>query len=112
MTVTRQKGWTCFFVNQLAWPGIGTIMAGRKIGIVQAVLMIAGFCMALAFGLMYLSAVYKFAMDGTATEAKWKAMQPSRWLGIGGFALCGVAWFWSLFSSFQILRESRRHQSV
>jgi hypothetical protein len=68
--------------------------------------------MAMAYGLMYLSAVYRFALDATATEAKWKAMQPSHWLGIGGFVLCGVAWFWSLFSSFRILRESRSNQSV
>jgi hypothetical protein len=112
MTISRRQGVTYFLVNQLACPGIGTIMAGRKIGFVQAAVMIGGFCLTLAFGLMYISAVYKFALDGSATEEKWKAMQPPLWMGIGGFALCGVAWFWSLFSSFQILHESRRHQSV
>jgi len=109
MSVSRQQGWTCFLVNQLACPGVGTIMAGRRVtGFVQAGVMIVGFCATLAYGLMYLSAVYKWVLDARATQV----MHPPAWLGIGGFALCVVAWFWSLFSSFQILNESRRHQSV
>jgi uncharacterized membrane protein YuzA (DUF378 family) len=113
MSVNRRQGWTCFLVNQLACPGIGTIMAGRRvIGFLQAAVMIVGFCATLAYGLIFLSAVYKFALDATITEEKWKAMHPPAWLGIAGFGLCGVAWFWALFSSFQILNESRRHQPV
>jgi hypothetical protein len=113
MSVSRRQGWTCFLVNQLACPGIGTIMAGRRvIGFVQAAVMIVGFCTVLAYFAMYLAALYKFAMDASATEAKWKAMQPPMWMIIGGFGLTAVAWFWSLFSSFQILHESRRNQPV
>jgi hypothetical protein len=85
---------------------------GGLVGFIQAGVMIAGFCAAMAYGLMYLSAVYKYVLDGRATEAQWKAMQPAGWIGIAGFALCGLAWFWALFSSFQILNESRRHQSL
>lgn len=82
-------------------------MAGRRvIGFIQAGAMIAGFCATVAYGLMYLSAVYKFVLDARAT----KVLHPPAWLGISGFALCGLAWFWALFSSFQILNESRRHQ--
>jgi len=57
---------------------------------------------------MYLSAVYKFVLDPGATEAKWKSLQPPLWMLFAGFGLCAVAWFWSLFSSFRILHESRR----
>ena len=111
--ITRQRGWTCFFVNQLACPGIGTMMAGRRVlGMLQVVVMLIGVCGALAFLLMYLNAVYKFAIDGSITEAKFNAMRPPKWLGVGGFALCVVAWLWSLFSSFRILNESRRHQPL
>jgi hypothetical protein len=74
--------------------------------------MVIGFCMVLAYGLMYLSAVYKFALDASATEEKWRALQPPVWMVVSGFALSGVAWFWALFSSFQILNESRRHQPL
>lgn len=113
MTISRRQGWTYALVNQLVCPGIGTMMAGRRaIGFVQAALMIAGVCGALAFGVMYISAVYRFAMDGSATEEQLKAMQPPLWMGIGGFALCGAAWFWALFSSFQMLHESRSDQPV
>jgi hypothetical protein len=113
MMISRRHGWTCVLVNQLVCPGIGTIIAGRRaIGFVQAALMVVGVCAAIAYGLMNISAIYKFAMDASATEEKLKAMQPPLSMGIGGFAVCGVAWFWALFSSFQILRESRSHQPV
>lgn len=113
MTITRQKARTCLVVNQLVCPGIGTIMAGRRvIGSAQTALMLAGTCMVLAYGAMCLSAIYKFALDGYATEAKFRSMLPSRWIGIVGFALCGIAWFWALYLSLRILHESRSHQPV
>lgn len=109
MSVSRHQARTCAIVNQLACPGIGTFMGGRRVtGLVQAVMMIAGFCSVITWGLMQISAVYKFALDAKATEV----MQPPPWLGVGGLALCAAAWFWALFSSFQLLNESRRHQSV
>jgi len=112
-SVNPRRGMTCLLVNQLACPGIGTMMAGRRVtGLVQAIIMVAGFCLTLAYALMYLSAVYKFVLDARATEATWKAMQPSAWLGIVGFVLCSVAWLWALVSSFQIVNESRRRQPV
>jgi len=113
MNVTRRQSWTCFIVNQLACPGIGTIMGGRRVtGFIQAAIMVIGFVLALAYGAMYLSAVYKFALDPGVSEAKWKAMQPPLWMLLWGFGLCAVSWFWSLISSFQILHESRRNQPL
>ena len=109
MSVSRRQARTCVVVNLLAWPGVGTIMGGRRVtGFIQAVLMIGGFCSIMAWALMQLSAVYKFVFDTTAT----KVTHPSAWIGITGFALCVVAWFWALFSSLQILNESRRHQPL
>jgi uncharacterized membrane-anchored protein len=109
MSVSRQQARTCMIVNQLACPGIGTLMGGRRVaGLIQAAMMIAGFCSVIAWGVMQISAVYKFALDARATEV----MQPPAWLGIVGLALCVAAWVWALVSSFQILHESRRQQSV
>lgn len=112
MILTRQKAITCLVVNQLVCPGVGTIMAGKRIGFVQAALMIVGFCTTLAWGLMYLSAAYKFAMNPFAREAEWKAMQPPFWMGVAGFGLCGLVWFWTLWVSLRLLHESRGHQSL
>jgi hypothetical protein len=109
MSVSRQQARTCMIVNQLACPGIGTFMGGRHVtGLMQAAMMIVGFCSVIGWGLMQISAVYKFAFDARATEVA----QPPAWLGIGGLALCVVAWFWALFSSFRILNESRRNHPV
>ena len=112
MSVSRQQARTCFWVNQLACPGVGTIMGGHRVtGLLQTAIMVVGFCATLAYGLMYLSAVYKFALDPMGTDPR-KTMHSWAWLGIGGFALCVLAWFWSLFSSFRILNESRHQQPV
>ena len=109
MSVSRQQARTCVIVNQLACPGIGTFMGGRRVaGLIQATMMIAGFCAVITWGVLQISAVYKFALDARATEVK----QPPGWLGIVGLALCVAAWVWALVSSFQILHESRRQQSV
>jgi len=100
-------------VNLLVCPGMGTIMAGRRLtGFAQAIVMLVGVCLTVAWGLLYLKAVYAFALDGSATEAKWRTMQPPGAFGIAGIALCAVSWLWALFSSFQILNESRRHQPL
>ena len=109
MSISRQQARTCMIVNQLACPGIGTLMGGRRVtGLIQAAMMIAGFCSVITWGVLQISAVYKFALDARATEVA----QPPAWVGIGGLALCAIAWFWALFSSFRILHESRRQQSV
>lgn len=112
MTLTRQKAITCLVVNQLACPGIGSLMAGKRVGYVQAAVMIAGAALVLAWSLMAVNAGYKFALDPLMSEAQFRAMQPPLWMALAGFGLCAIAWFWALWVSMRLLHESRSHQPV
>src|SRR5712692_7572268 len=105
--LSRSKAWVCVAMNQLAFPGLGTVMAGRKIGYFQAAIMLAGFFLAMGFMLLYLIAVVRFLSHSEWNEAEYRALyRSSAWAGISGVALCLAAWCWAWFSSISILRSS------
>ena len=104
--LTRARAMTCVAMNQLAFPGVGTVMAGRRIGYIQAVLMLSGFLLATGFMLWAINCSVHALINGLMDEEKLKAQYlPYAWMGKLGFGLCLVAWFWSLGSSFGILRQ-------
>ena len=47
--LSQSKAWALAALNQLAFPGAGTVMAGRKIGYAQATIMVAGFVLVMLF---------------------------------------------------------------
>lgn len=105
-THRRLPPWVCILINQAAFPGLGTIMAGRRGGFVQAGVMVAGFCLALAFFVWFLVCSVRYVMSSSWDEGEWRAHYAAGfWMLRGGLGLCAVAWLWSLFSSIGILRE-------
>lgn len=105
--------WLCALVNQLACPGLGTLMAGRKIGLVQLALMLMGFGLVMLFMVMWFGAVFRLASDLTWTEEQYRAAvrawRLALWVGLG---LSGLAWSWALASSIAILRRSKETAGV
>ncbi len=100
--------WTLVALNQAAFPGLGTILAGRRAGWFQATLMVTGFVLAVGFLIFYLGCVAAYLRGHPPTEAEFKARyHPHLWALHWGFACCAVAWGWALFSSRQIWRDSR-----
>lgn len=100
--------WTFVAINLAAFPGLGTILAGRRIGYVQAAVMIAGFVMTMGFLVFYLGCAAQYMGGVPATEPEFKARyQPHLWALRWGLVCCAVAWCWSLFSSWQIWRSRR-----
>lgn len=100
--------WLCVTVNQLAFPGLGTIMAQRKIGYLQAAVMIAGFVLTMGFLLTYLSAVAQYLQHSEWSEEQFRAQYlPHQWAIVAGTSLCGLAWIWALVSSWQIWKASQ-----
>lgn len=100
----------CLATN-LALPGFGTLMAGRWIGLVQALITVAAFALTVAGGarflLWYVAHRAQFA-DPLADplenlRALWRA---ARW-PLLGMALFAVNWLWALASSLGILRAAR-----
>ena len=107
----RTTAWGCLTAN-LAMPGTGTLVAGRRRGYLQGALALVGMALSLVFGLRYIAwqlANYARLQDemldplAVAGEV-WMA---ARW-ALLGIALFALAWLWGLGSGLSFLREARR----
>jgi hypothetical protein len=98
-------------VNQLAFPGLGTLMMGRRVGYAQAAIMVAGFCLTMGFLVWYLICVGRYAANPSWDETKFTSLyRPHQWSLYWGLGLCAAAWVWALFSSIAMLREGREKE--
>jgi len=105
--LTRSRAWGCVAINQLAFPGMGTVMAGLRIGYAQAAIMLAGFFLTMGFMICYFTSVLRLLTQLDSSDAQFEqCYRPYAWAGIYGLALCVIAWFWALFSSITILRNA------
>lgn len=97
----RTKARNAALINQLATPGLGSLLAGRRwSGTGQLLLAVAGFCLVVAwFGMLMWNLYHVF---DTGQEGKSVA-----WVGELGAALFALAWIWSLFTSLSLLRQAR-----
>jgi hypothetical protein len=88
-------------LNQCATPGLGSLMAGRRLaGIGQLLLAIAGFVMILAWFVMLAIQLYEQLVN----DAQPKSVAA---MGEAGAAVFIAAWLWALVTSLSILREAR-----
>lgn len=107
----RLRGWLVAIINQLALPGLGTVMAGHKVGYAQLVLSVAGFvCLNLFLVLAFpdLRALLEEALHPSDDAfalinllEKWKVRLG---LGFAGLTLFGTAWLWALGTSVKAVR--------
>jgi len=105
--LSRSKSWACALLNLLAFPGMGTVMAGRRSGYFQAALMLAGFFLTMAFMLWYFMNMIRLITHPDANEAHFKELYHQyAWIGLLGLALCIISWFWALASSIAIVRTA------
>jgi hypothetical protein len=106
--LTRKRALMCLGMNALAFPGLGTIMAGRAMGYVQAALMLVGFFMSTGYIAWYLlssvSALNRFMLNGVQEDLS-QQFKPWLWVLWLGLAISGLAWLWSMVSSLMLLRE-------
>ena len=95
--VTRNKVTMCVAINQLATPGLGSILAGRVlVGACQLLMAVAGFLMVLIwFGklIVFYYQLASFDQSGSGEEFS------GHWLGLYGGGLFFVAWIWALTSA-------------
>lgn len=88
-------------INQLATPGLGSLLAGRWVaGIGQLLLAVAGFVMVVAWFVAVMVQMYR-QINGNS------APKPVGWLGEAGAGTFAAAWLWALVTSFSLLRESK-----
>jgi len=102
----RPRPLTCILINQGAFPGLGSIMIGRRVGWIQAALMLAGFVLSMSFGVWYLMCAVQLWQNPAWSEAEFAARyRPALWSLRWGLGLCGVAWLWALVTSIGIWRQ-------
>jgi len=104
--LTRARAWTCAAINQLAFPGVGTVLGGRRSGYLQAILMLAGFFLTIGFMLRFMTALVLFMAQPEWTEEQFRALYHNVWVGLIGCILCLISWFWALASSIAMLRSA------
>ena len=107
--LNRSKAWACVAINQLAFPGMGTIMAGRRSGYLQAAIMLAGFFLTMHFLLGCIMSIVQLIIHSQGGEVRYgEIIRPYAGAGIVGLALCVTAWCWALISSIAIVRDATR----
>ena len=109
--ITRDNAWACCSAN-LVLPGFGSLMGGRKIGYLQAVLGVAGFVLTTVFGIKFVIwGVQHWSElrnpEGDPIETLTALWRACRW-ALLGIALFGFTWIWALFTSWGIMRTARR----
>jgi len=107
------RAWAYVALNQLAFPGAGTVMAGRAVGYVQATIMVAGFVLTMWYLLVWINGIFSFALSNSADETQYKAgYKAYTWTLQYGVALTLIAWFWSLVSSIAIIRSAKKEPPI
>jgi hypothetical protein len=95
----RSKAWSCLVTNLLVLPGLGSVMAGRKVGYLQMLLSLGGFVLTLV---ALVRIVLLWAQDFQLPP------EPGLYRSaIIGLAVVLLAWCWSLLTSLAEFR--RRH---
>jgi hypothetical protein len=99
--LSRTKARNCVLINQLATPGLGSLMAGRwLVGTGQLLLAIAGFFMLIGWFFLVASNLYNLLVSDAPPK-------PAAWLGEAGALTFGASWLWALLTSLQILRSAK-----
>ena len=89
-------------LNQLATPGLGSLLAGRIVaGIGQLVLAVIGFAMVLVWFVTVIIQFYSLINSDVKPRS-------ATWLVLAGFGVFGLAWLWALATTLSLLREARR----
>lgn len=95
------KAWACLTANLLVLPGLGTLVTGRKSGLVQATLALLGFGLTLLF-------FTSFVMEWIRLRSLPTDGGPHLVWGILGVVLFAAAWLWSLATGLALVKRIRR----
>lgn len=108
---SRVHSWGLAVANQLALPGLGTVLAGRKIGYVQLLLSAIGLTLTSAFiawSVPNMGDWLNVPQDDQQILANFEKWKPWLAVAFAGIAIVAVSWIWALFSSRSILNDSAK----
>ncbi len=96
----RSTAWACLMTNLLVFPGLGSILAGRRLGYAQLVLGLGGFGLNLYFVLRILHQWFHWDQEpGPLMNDLVFSL-----LGLGVFL---TGWIWGLVTGLALMRETR-----
>ena len=97
--ISRVAARNAALINQLATPGLGSLMGRRWIsGACQLLLALTGCVMLLVWFFKVIIRYYGLMFDEEHPN-------PAGWVGEWGGILLAVSWFWALVTSFSLFRE-------
>ncbi len=91
---------SCLTINLLGLPGLGSWIAGRRVGLFQMTLALAGLAMTAASGILI---VITWAQTGQLPEDPTFDLL----LGTAGIFTCFIGWVWALATSLALMRAAR-----
>lgn len=102
--ISHVKARNAALLNQLATPGLGSLLAGRWLaGCGQLLVFLAGFVIFCAWSFHNLTQYYNQMFSAAPPQdIGWNRTASL------GVALCLAGWFWSLATSLSLLREAER----
>ena len=108
--LSRQTAWGCLTSN-LAFPGSGSLAAGRVSGYPQLVLTFAALVLSTVFGVRFIlwsignwGRLHDLQSDPLLVFGEmWRVM---RW-ALLGLAIFGISMLWALITSLQILQSAK-----
>lgn len=102
--ISHTKARNAALLNQLATPGLGSLIAGRWLaGTGQLLVFLAGFVVYCAWALKNLSQYYSLMFSDTPpASVGWNRMASA------GVLLCVASWLWSLVTSISLVREASK----
>jgi len=104
--VSQSAARNAALVNQLATPGLGSLMAGRWVaGVGQLVLAVAGFVMVVVWFFAVMIQYYGQVAGNVPAR-------PVGWLGEIGAILFVASWFWALATSLSLLRQAKADEAA
>src|ERR1035437_5045033 len=99
--VSRAQARNAALLNQLGTPGLGSLLAGRRVeGVLQLLLFLAGFVLFCLWAFRSLMQYYQMMFRDAPKTAPGNVG-----LALGGVGICALAWVWSLQTSFSLFRE-------
>jgi len=102
--ISRAQARNAALLNQLGTPGLGSLLARRWVeGVLQLLLFLTGFVLFCIWAIRNLIQYYQMMFK----DAPPAAVNGGRLFGIG-IGICVLAWFWSLLTSFSLLREAAK----
>ena len=104
--------WSIAGINLLAWPGLGTFLAGRKLsGFIQATMSMVGAILTICLFLV----LFKFASHEIESEKPidsnlfFEQNSSLIFYGIIGLGIFSFAWFWAAISTYFISIQLRKN---